>query len=140
VKGLKYKYYNKNNTEAKNRNCFDNNCRYITEAAKYKLDFYMENDIKKRNIILNNFFISSGFKDYYSCIYNNCYKDFLLSLKTSVIYQYTIYCLNMDCKNKIKYEIKYDSLMTSFKSSNYTYDEFADLIKSYWKFLNLILI
>lgn len=147
VKGLKYKYYNKTNAEFKNRNCFDNNCRnkenfekIIREAAKYKLDFYMENDIKKRNIILNNFFISPVFKDYYLCIYNNCYNDFLLSLKTSVIYQYTIYCLKMDCKNKIKYENKYDSLISLFKSSNYTFDEFADLIKSYWKFLNLILI
>ncbi len=65
---------------------------------------------------------------------------YLLSLKTGVIYQYTIYCLKMDCKNKIKYENKYDSLISSFKSSNYTYDEFIDLIKSYWKFLNLILI
>ena len=142
VKSLKYKYYNKSNSEAKNRNCFDTNCRYIKEATKYKLDFYMENDIKKRNEILNNFFISSGFKDYYSCIYNNCYKEFLLSLKTSVIYQYTIYCLKIDCKNKYqnKYQNKYNSLMSSFKSSNYTFDEFADLIKSYWIFLNMILI
>ena len=48
----------------------------------------------------------------------------------------------MDCKNKnkIKYENKYDYLISLFKSSNYTFDEFTDLIKSYWKFLNLILI
>jgi len=99
VKGLKYKYYNKSNAEFKSRTCIDNNCRN-KEATKYKLDFYMENDIKKRNEILNNFFISTPFKNYYSCIYNNCYKEFLLSLKTGVIYQYTIYCLKMDCKNK----------------------------------------
>ena len=37
-------------------------------------------------------------------------------------------------------ETQYKKYKESNKDSNYTYDEFADLIKSYWKFLNLILI
>jgi len=146
IKGNKYKYYNKIYKERKYDKCFNVNCRNIEEykeLTENKLKFYMEKEKKKRNIILKNIFISSKFNDYYSCIYNNCNKEFLLYLKSYIIYIFTIFCLKNDCikydKYKNKYKNKYLLLINSLKKKKYTLKEFIIIIKNYWKFLNIII-
>jgi len=134
------RFYNKHRKEIDSNKCIENNCKDLS-ISKFVFNLLFEKNNAKKNIIINDFFKSNEFNDFYLCVYNNCYKEYLLKLKTTIIHIYSLYNIKSSIKNYNKHLKDFNELYSIFnKRIKLSFDDFIIIIKKYWILYNKLYI